>query len=242
MTPEAARAELRRIAGSLVGPTGKAVGGYLKLTSADGNRHIEVNHSGGGATAAANLVRALVERGYGKQALGPLDAYLQNEKGLVQSSRKIGSLSFLKLVTTLDSQAVKDHAQLAKVKLSKARIQPVAVAPRGVKPALQPGAPSAPPSASASGGTSASSAPSGSGVSSNSAVSSGSGVAHADAVLRPQPRSIDEVRQLLQARTDKALLEQDTGGDISDAMAQRLENLSLLNEAFDKHYPVALAA
>lgn len=239
MTPEAARAELRRMAVSLVGPTGKAVGGYLKLTSADGNRHIEVNHSGGGATAAANLVRALVERGYGKQALGPLDAYLQTDKGLIQSSRKIGSLSFLKLLTTLDPQAVKDHAQLGQVKLSKARIQPFAVAPRGVKPAPQPGAPSAPPSASASGGASASSASSGSGGPSNSAGSSGSGVAHADAVLRPQPRSIDEVREALQARTDKAMLEQDTGGDIADAMAQRLENISLLNEAFDQHYPVA---
>ncbi len=250
MTPEDARAELRRIAGSLVGPTGKAVGGYLKLTGADGNRHIEVNHSGGGATGAANLVRALVERGYGKQALGPLDAYLQTDKGLTQSSRKIGSLSFLKLVTTLDPQAVKDHAQLAKVKLSKARIQPVVVAPRGVKPALQPGAPIAPPSAAASGGTSASasggapasSAPSGSGMQSTAAAPAGSGVADADVVLRPQPRSIDEVREMLQARTDKAVLEQDTGGDISNAMAQRLENLSLLNEAFDKYYPVAPVA
>jgi hypothetical protein len=61
-------------------------------------------------------------------------------------------------------------------------------------------------------------------------------------VLRAQPRSIDEVRKMLQARTDKAALEQDTGGDISDAMVQRLESLSLLNEAFEIHYPVVRAA
>jgi hypothetical protein len=95
-----ARKILAAVATDLVKTDGTVKSGYLKLKMRDGEAHLQSNHIGGGATAATDLVKNLVQDAYGENARQALDLYLQGK-----GKDKIGTLSFVKLIQRMEADA-----------------------------------------------------------------------------------------------------------------------------------------
>ncbi len=93
-----ARAFLRAMAADLIKADGSVKSGYLKLKASGDEVSIKSNHIGGGATAATDLIKKLVEDAYGREATAALTQYLQGK-----GKAKIGTLSFVKLIKDLEA-------------------------------------------------------------------------------------------------------------------------------------------
>ena len=70
---------LKTLAADLIKADGTVKGGYLKLSVSGDEVNIKSNHIGGGATAATDLVKKLVQDAYGDKATEALNQYLQGK-------------------------------------------------------------------------------------------------------------------------------------------------------------------
>ena len=91
------REYLTRLAVSLVKTDGTVKSGYLKLKVGEEVATLRGNHLGGGATAATDLIKNMVQDAYGNQARQALDRYLAGK-----GKDKIGTLSFVKLIKRME--------------------------------------------------------------------------------------------------------------------------------------------
>lgn len=112
-----ARALLREMAADLVKSDGSIRSGYLRLKSSGDQVSIQAGHLGSGASAATDLVKKLVSQAYGPEALAAVEKYIDDKGG----KNKVGTLSFMKLIRTLESDTAPFRAGELDQKISAAR-------------------------------------------------------------------------------------------------------------------------